>query len=229
MLTFFFTGCGMMSHQENVQGVQYYQQGNLNAAVDKFQRSLENDPQNADGYYNLAATYHQLAKMRQNPADLRQAENFYQRCLAVNPNHGDCRRGLAVLLMDQGRAPDSFRMLQEWAATAPQLPDPKVELARLHEEFGDKESAKARLQEAIAVSPNNSRALAALGKLREESGDIDQAYAVYARSLATNQNQPQVAARLAAIQQSRSGVFPWYAQPGGTRFANAPNGYVAYR
>ncbi len=223
------TGCGMMSHQQNVQGVQYYQQGNLNAALDQFQRSVENDPQNSDGYYNLAAAHHQLAKMRQNPADLQQAETFYQRCLAVNPNHKDCRRGLAVLYVDQGRAADSFRMLQEWSDRTPQLPDPKIELARLHEEFGDKESAKARLQEAIAVAPNDSRALAALGKLREDAGDVDQAYANYARSLSTNQNQPQVAARLSAIQQARAGVGPWYTQPGGTRYANAPNGYGPYR
>ena len=222
------TGCGIVAQQQNVQGVQLYQQGNLNAALDHFRQSIENDPKNADGYYNLGAAHHQLAKMRQNPADLQQAETYYQQCLAVNPNHNDCRRGLAVLYGDEGRAADGFRMLQEWSDRAPQLADPKIELARLSEEFGDKESAKAHLQDALAVAPNDPRALAALGKLREESGDLDQAGANYARALAANPNQPQLASRLTAIQQARGGATPWYTQPGGTRLVNTPSG-PAYR
>ncbi|HZZ73450.1 MAG TPA: tetratricopeptide repeat protein [Pirellulales bacterium] len=217
-------GCGLMAHEQNVEGVQYYQQGNLNAALDTFQKSIETDPQDADSYYNLGAAHHQLAKMRQNPADLQQAETYYQQCLAINPNHRDCRRGLAVLYVDEGRAADSFRMLQEWSDRAPQLADPKVELARLSEEFGDKTTAKTRLEEAVAISPTDPRALAALGKLREDSGDLDQAGANYARALQTNPNQPQVAARLSAIQQSRGGAAPWYTQTNGTRLVNNPTG-----
>lgn len=217
-------GCGVMSQQQNVQGVQYYQQGNLTGAIESFRKSIENDPQHPDGYYNLAAAQHQLAKARQAPAELAQAEQYYLQALAKDPNHADARRGLAVLYCDQGRANNAFSMLTEWAQQSPTRADPFVELARLSEEFGDKESAKQRLIQAVAAAPSNSRALAALGRLREEAGDLEQAAANYARALAVNSQQPELAARLAQIQAARppANTWPAYPQNPDTRLAT-PN------
>jgi len=207
------TGCGVMSQQQNVQGVQYYQQGNVTAALDSFRKAIENDPQHPDGYYNLAAAQHQIAKARQSATELQQAEQYYLQALSKDPNHLDARRGLACLYCDQGRANNAFQMLTEWAQQSPGRADPFVELARLSEEFGDKETAKQRLVQAVAAAPSNSRALAALGRLREDSGEMEQAAANYARALAVNSNQPELAARLAQIQAARGPANLWPTLP----------------
>jgi tetratricopeptide (TPR) repeat protein len=215
------TGCSWSAQSANLTGVKYFQQGQYQAADSYFRQAIQADPNNADGYYNLAANFHRQWKLHGRETDLTQADTNYQQCIVRDPNHVDCYRGWSVLMVEQGRAQDAFNLLEQWSANSPANPEPRIELARLYEEFGDKETAKNRLIDAVALAPQNSRALAALGKLREESGDPVQALANYQRSLAYNKNQPFVAARVAALQAGGIGA-PNYAAPGDSRWVAAP-------
>ncbi len=218
------TGCAWTAHTDNIAGVGFFEQGNYAAATQKFQRAIEADPNDPDSYYNLAATYHRQGKLAQQQAQrqaqYQQAETYYHLCLDRSPDHRDCYRGLAVLLVEEGRADDAFSLLQRWGERSPSSPEPKVELARLFQEFGDKQASQAHLQDALSIAPDNPRALAALGKLREESGDPTQALAVYQRSLAANHFQPEVAARVASLQAVVPGALP--TAPDGTRIVTTP-------
>lgn len=218
-------GCGWMAQGQNSEGVRLFEQGAYDPAAQSFRKAMQTNPDNPDSYYNLAAVYHRQGKQQQRPVDLAQAESYYRQCLDRNPNHDECRRALAVLLVEEGRSEEAFAMLEDWATQNPNAPAPKVELARLFEEFGDKESAKQHLTSALAVAPDDSRALAALGRLREESGDLSQALSNYQRSLMTNRMQPQVIERVAALQSVGAGSAT-YAQAGGTRLVTSPGGTV---
>lgn len=215
------SGCRMVSHTQNAEGVTMFQQAYYQGALQRFHQALQTDPSNADAYYNLAATYQRLGKMHNQKADLDQAENYYHQCLDHDPNHQDCYRGLAVLLVEEGRTQDAFTLVQNWEQRNPAQASPKIELARLYDESGNKAVAKQQLTEALSVDPNNARALAALGKLREESGETGQALANYQRSLAINRYQPQVAARVAALQ-STAYTPGAPTPPGGTRMVTNP-------
>jgi tetratricopeptide (TPR) repeat protein len=202
-------GCNQLaSTTANVEGVRAYQTGNYEAARQRFNEALASDPGGADSYYNLAATYHRLGKLQNNPADLKQAEGLYNQCLDRNPNHTDCYRSLAVLLVDTGRPDAAVRLLEGWGVKNPTRADPKIETARVLEELGDREKAVERLHAALTVEPNNARALTALGRLREESGDLAQALTNYQRSLAVNRFQPHVLARVAVLQATVGGAAP---------------------
>jgi Flp pilus assembly protein TadD len=109
--------------------------------------------------------------------------------------------------------------MENWAARNPSLAAPKIELARLHEESGNREAAKGQLIEAVGVDPTNSRALAALGKLREDAGETVQALANYQRALQLDPNQPQLASRVGALSTP---VPPLTAPPPGTRVVTTP-------
>ncbi|HTQ39362.1 MAG TPA: tetratricopeptide repeat protein [Pirellulales bacterium] len=215
-------GCGWMSTGENSEGVRLFQMGNYDGAASDFREAMQNDPNNPDSYYNLAAYYHRQGKLQQKPADTAQAESYYRQCLDHNPNHVECRRGLAVLLVEQGRSEEAFKMLEDWSTENPSQAAPKIELARMYEEFGDKKSATDCLTSALAVSPNDPRALAALGRLREESGDVNQAMANYQRALMVDRNQPELAQRVNALQQAGVTGAP-YTSAGGTRLVAAPD------
>ena len=213
-------GCQWAAQGQNAEGVRMFQQAYYQGALQRFQQAIQSDPKNADGYYNLAATHHRLGTLQQQKSDLIQAENYYHLCLDNNTDHPDCHRGLAVLLFEQGRKAEAFRLLQGWAGRSPTLAAPHIELARLYEESGDREAAKQQLVEAISVEPSNARALAALGKLREESGNTMQALADYQRSLSINRFQPQVAARVQSLQSALAA--PGGTTPGGTRIVSTP-------
>jgi tetratricopeptide (TPR) repeat protein len=213
------SGCAMLSDSQNQQGVRMFEQAYYQGALERFQQAIQTDPANPDAYYNLARTHHQLGKLHSQQSDLQQAESYYHQCLDHNPNHQDCYRGLAVLLVEEGRSADAFKLIENWVARDPSSAAPKLELARLYQESGNLELAKQQLVDAVAVEPINARALAALGKLREDVGETAQAVANYQRSLSINPNQPQLAARVAALTTPAAPVFT---PPGGTRVVTAP-------
>ncbi|MGA2033303.1 MAG: tetratricopeptide repeat protein [Thermoguttaceae bacterium] len=195
------TGCSTFTAQgRNAEGVRLCQQARYPEALQEFQEATYEEPGNADGYYNLAATHHRLGLAERRSAELAQAETCYYQCLDHDPNHRDAHRGLAVLMVQEGRREEAFRLLVGWVDREPRRADPKIELARLYEEFGNRAAAQERLTEALAVEPNSARAWAAMGKIREDLGQHRQALADYQNSLAYDRYQPEVAARTVALQ-----------------------------
>ncbi|MBN1588427.1 MAG: tetratricopeptide repeat protein [Pirellulales bacterium] len=194
-------GCGSFAARGlNAEGVRKFEQAQYDESLGQFQKAIANDPSNPDAYYNVGAVYHRLATLNNRKSDYEQAEYYYNQCLDREADHAECHRGLAVMLVQQGRSEQAFRLLQGWADRRADLAEPKIELARLHEELGDRSAAKERLVEALAVNPNNPRARAALGHLQEGMGEYAQALANYQQSLWQDQFQPDVAARIASLQ-----------------------------
>ena len=194
-------GCASMTAQSlNAEGVRLYQQARYEEALQRFGQALIYDPNDAAAYYNIAAVYHRLGDLYHRPDDYGRAESYYQLALSKNPHHVPARRGLAVLLVSQGRSTEAVAMLQNWANSAPNWAEPKIELARLYEELGDRSAAQKQLLEALALDPNNVRALNALGHLREIEGQKQLALANYEQSLQLNRQQPELALRVAALR-----------------------------
>jgi tetratricopeptide (TPR) repeat protein len=213
------TGCQSGATTQNAQGTTLYQQGQYSAAMQEFQKVIATDPQNADGYYNLAATTHRLGVQRKDAAMLGQAEALYNQCLDHAPNHVECHRGLAVLLVDTGRPDRAFALMKNWAAQNPTSAEPRIELARLYEEANEPQTAQKYLENAVQVDANNPRAWLALGRLREREGDLVQAMQNYQRSLTINPSQPMVSERVAVLNQQMIAQQNASLSAGGTRMA----------
>jgi tetratricopeptide (TPR) repeat protein len=195
------SGCRMLSQNQNCNGVAHFQHGQYQQAVAQFQQAVQTDPTNADSYYNLAAAYHLQAKQTNDRATYEAAERLYNQCLDVNGNHPDCYRALAVLLVETNRQDKAEMLLKNWAIQSPNLSTPRVELARLSEELGNKQQAQAWLNDALAINSADPRALAAMGKLREQQGDTVAAYDNYRRAYAAAPNAA-VADRLANLSRT---------------------------
>ncbi len=217
-----FSGCGgLAARGKNAQGVRLFQHAQYEEALSQFQNAANRDPDNADACYNMGAVLQRLGTINNDPGQLAQAENYFNQCLDRDENHQACNRALAVLLVQTERKDAAFRLLRGWATRQPGLADPRIELARLHEEFGDRAAAKERLLEALAIDHENPRALAALGHLREASGEYAQALSDYQQSLWQNRYQNGVAARVAALAGA-AGPSPVLTAPNGaTRMVNA--------
>jgi tetratricopeptide (TPR) repeat protein len=239
-------GCGTASNGQNLAGVRLHQQGQHQAALQRFQQAITSDPVNPDSYYNMGATLHEMAMQRHNVAIqlegqsqqrqregrpteaegllaeaqaagqeadkyYEQAETLYNQCLDYDGNHLDCHRALAVLLVETNRSDKAFTLLKRWAEKNPSSSEPRIELARLYEEFGEPDTAKRYLEEAVQMDVQNSRAWAALARIREQSGDYRQALADYQRAYGIDNLQPGVASKIAMLQQQLNrgvGVSP---------------------
>ena len=194
-------GCSS-SRGFNLAGARSYERGNYQRAIGQFQDALAKDPANADAYYNLASTYYSVGKSQNAPAFMQQAESLYNQCLDLRPDHVSCHRGLAALLVDTNRPESAFTLLKRWSARSQQLAEPRIELARLYEEFGDYDNATRHLTDALNVHPGNSRAWAAIARLRERDGKLAQALSDYQQAYNLNQRNPAVASRIASLRQN---------------------------
>lgn len=224
LFLFAATGCHMAANGKNVEGVGLLEKGDYQTAMQKFQEALNTDPHNADAIYNLGSVYYYTGLQQNNQELLRTAENHYLRALELEPDHVEAHRALAVLLAKTNRTEQAFQSLQAWSLRRPELTDPRIELARLYQEFGDKETARQQLQEAITADIRDKRAWNALASLYEQSGDPGQALTSYNRSLQLDPGQTQIATRVAALQRGAP-VGPTPSQPG-NRWVNTPTGPV---
>ncbi len=146
-------GCRWGSVGQNGLGLQLYQQGRYPEALQQFELARQADPTNPDSYYNLASTYARLGQAQKDPKMLEQAEVLYNQCLELAPNHTECYRGLAVLLVETNRSDKAFTLMQNWTKSSPTLVDARVELSRLQSEFGKTKEAQQTLDEALAMDP----------------------------------------------------------------------------
>ena len=193
------TGCQWTATGHNLHGVRLHDSGQYSSAIQEFQKAIAKRPNDTDALYNMAATLHRMGAEHKSQAQLQQAEALYHQCLDIDGNHVDCHRGLAVLLVETGRTEKAFTFLNNWVRGNPNVADAHIELARLYEEFGDKEAAEQSLHNALGVDESNYRAWTALGSLREQSGQYALALQNYQRSVQHNNLQPQVAQRIATL------------------------------
>jgi tetratricopeptide (TPR) repeat protein len=196
------TGCRWTAVGQNIEGSRLMSQGNYAGALQRFQQAVATDPTNADSYYNMGRTFHELGLQSGNREQVATAEALYNQCLDVDANHVDCHRALAVLLAQTERPDRGLNLLKNWALGSPQNSDARIELARFYHEFGDDDTARLHLDDAIALDLNNPRAWSARGSLREGQGDFAQALANYQRSYQLNTFQPALADRIASLQRS---------------------------
>ncbi len=224
-------GCHWQSKGINTSGVQLYQQGRYAEALQQFETARQTNPTDPDALYNLASTYHQMGIANKDSKLLEQAESTYNQCLDVSPNHIECHRGLSVLLVQTNRSDRAFDFLKRWNAQAPGLADARLELSRLHYEFGQTKLAEQYIDEALAMNPVNYKAWTAKGRMRESANDYAQAMKNYQQSLAINQSQPDVVQRMGALQvKMASAAAPGspYSGAPGTITTQAPTGQNRY-
>jgi len=194
------SGCNIASSGSCLQGKRWFDQGNYNQALTSFQKSLTQNPRNPDPYYNIGAVYHRLAKQTQNAQYLPQAENYYRQAISLNDQHTDAHRALAVLLIETNRQAQGFDLIRTWQTRHPESSEPNIELARLHQEYGDQQRAVQYLADALSIDGNNARAHKALGMIREQQGQYSLALDNFVRSYQANNLQPDVASRIANLQ-----------------------------
>jgi tetratricopeptide (TPR) repeat protein len=211
---------GCATQNQTAEGMRYYGQARYDAAMTAFQSALKVSPNDANALYNVAATYHQSARVSLRAGQAAAAQQHYDQaaqhyllCLSKNANHTDAYRGLATLYMDCQRADAAFQLLGDWYRTNPVSAEPKLELARLYQEFAQismiqgrtdvaqdcRSAAVQLLNQVLATEPTHYRALRALGYLKEQSGDINGAVFEYQRSLQAYPQQKDLEERIAAL------------------------------
>ncbi|MFT7630787.1 MAG: tetratricopeptide (TPR) repeat protein [Mariniblastus sp.] len=194
------TGCNLNAQRHNTIGRQAFEQGQFSTAINEFQKALSVNPQSADAFYNLGASFYAMGKQSKNEQWLKQAEQLYRQAIAANDQHVDAHRGLASLLIETNQEQYAFDLLKTWQQRYPMSTEPIVELARLYQEYGDNRRATDLLADALKIDSNSVRALKAMGHVREVQGETHLALDNYMRVLQVAGQDPMVASKVVSLQ-----------------------------
>jgi Tfp pilus assembly protein PilF len=220
---------GCTTANMSAEGVRYFNQARYDQAQRAFLEALKREPNNPDIYFNLAETYHQSAKLSLSENEIAKAQQqydeanrYYRNCLSIDPNHLKANRGLAAMYMEIRQHEMAFNHLLNWCDKNPDLQDPKIELARLHQEWAQIMSIQGRqdisddsnkkaitlLQNVIEKDPNNYRAWRAIGFIRENNGERENAITAYQQSILLNPNQNDLKNKLLTMGISTPETTP---------------------
>ena len=168
------------------EGAQANQEGNVDAAVERFQVALDLDPALAEAHAGLAAIYY-------NQSRYDEALTAVERALALKPDHASSLR-IRFLIHDQtGNQAAADAAIGAWGAVdaggAVELLSRRAEIDFL---AGRRRDAKAALLKMLEIEPNRARAHYMLGLIYAQD-DTAKAREHLERFIALAPTAPEVA------------------------------------
>jgi type IV pilus assembly protein PilF len=157
----------------------YYQQRNLQVALDELGQALRADPEYPAAYNMLGLVYMELG-------DRARADESFQRGLRLAPNDAELNNNYGWFLCQSGRERESIARF-EAALRDPLYRTPTVPLHNAglcSERLGDLAAAEAFFQRAFQVDVSNPVAMFNLGRIYHGRGENERAR-FYAQRLLT--------------------------------------------
>ena len=145
----------------------YFEQGQINVALDELKQALIADPAFVDAY-NLRG----LVYMRLNDAPL--ADDSFRRALAINPRDAGVAHNYGWFLCQQGRFPESFRFFGQ-AISNPTYPGQAKSLmaqGMCQVRAGQRAEAEQSLTKSYEVDAGNPLTAYNLSLLLFERGEL---------------------------------------------------------
>ncbi len=182
----------------NEDGVLLFRQGDYPHARETFQAALTLKPSDPNLLYNLGQCYDRMGQFDR-------SEKAYNDCLALSPNHAECRHALDVSLVRQHKGAEAKQMIEDWVARQPANSSAYVERGWFYSQLGNLDMAQSSYQTAVMLNPDDVRANVALAELLETINRADRSVSLYEHALEVQPNQPEVRQRLTALLASGVG------------------------
>jgi tetratricopeptide (TPR) repeat protein len=173
------TGCGgaearKAKHLE--KGEAYLAEGNFDKARVEFQNALQIAPKDVAVRFDLGVVDEKL----NNP---REAAQFYQGTIDLDPQHLGARTKLARLYLLSGAPDRALDLISPAMQTHPEDPDLLTIRAAARMQEKDVAGAQVDAERAVQVAPTNEDAVAVLAGLYTSAGAKDKALALLEQSI----------------------------------------------
>jgi tetratricopeptide (TPR) repeat protein len=173
-------------------GILAARAGDLNGAIELFERALKIDPDHAIALENLGSAYRQqknwpeaeralkralalipedteanysLGMVYAEQNDTARASQYLERALAARPDYPAALNNLGIVYLRAGRRAEAIERFKESIRVAPEYDQSYLNLARLYAIEGDRQKAKSVLEDLLKKHPDHAQALAELSQL----------------------------------------------------------------
>ncbi|TWU42448.1 tetratricopeptide repeat protein [Novipirellula artificiosorum] len=153
-------------------GVCHARDGELDDAIDCFQKATDLDHEKSLYPYNLAVAYKALHK-------LDQAIQFYRQALERRGDFFEARNNLGASLVEAGRSKEALECFERLVKLFPESADANFNLANTLNEAGRIDEAATHYRQAVELDPEHSAARENLGRAFLDAERFDEARQVW--------------------------------------------------
>ena len=140
--------------------------GELDKAIEHFEKALEMNPRLAAARSNLILLYGRTRR-------LNQAEHHYQQAIAVSPNGAEAHANWGRALLQEGRVPEAAAALEMAVAAAPHSVQARLQLGQIYERLERPDDALEQYLQAVEGDPLDRDAQRLLGGALVAAGRIE--------------------------------------------------------
>lgn len=179
-------------------GVAYLKQGNRDLAMQKFQKAIQQNPDNADAYLGLGLLYDTIG-------DPDKAEASYETALDKAPDNPEVQNNYAVFLCQHGKQKKSLKYFLN-AAQNPLYSTPDAAFTNAGvcaSQIPDMQSAEGYFRKALDINPIYPDALYQMAQLSYRQKKYTQARAFIER-FTTVSPQPRPEVLLLGLRTERA-------------------------
>jgi len=176
-------------------GQQKVDEGNLRKATEQYEKIVELQPKDLDGWLALGRLY-------KTATESIKAEKAYEKALEIEPNNEDALTGLVIVYSDLG---DTRRAIERLKQLNAQNPSPRTlaALASSYEQVRDYRGAVEVLRQVLQMQPDNDRIKRALAQDLLLSENYEEALKMYTELSAADPNDAHLHLRLAEIYRQK--------------------------
>ena len=120
--------------------------------------------------------------------NLKEAQNFYNQVLKINPNHISALNNLGGLFKQLGETKTAKSFYKKTVKINPNFADGHNNLGIIYRELGDHQKALSCYKKTIEINPNHINSYNNLGIVLEELGEYKKALSYYEKGIEINPN-----------------------------------------
>lgn len=146
-----------------------------------------------------AGSWHIAAQVEFELLQSEKAEEYWNKCLALQPKHFGPYLGMAELLTSKGRFADAIAVLKKVFALGGSAPEVFLKLGEAYENQGIIEDALETFTLGIQAFPDDPDLLTGLGRLQSQSNKLPEAEGSLKRAIAIRGETQQLLSSLVVV------------------------------
>ena len=174
-------------------GVALYQKGQVDEAIDHYQKALQINPNFAEAHSDLGLALFQKGQMDE-------AITHYQKALEIKPNYVEAHYNLGNALLQKGQIDEAIEQYQKALEINPNYAKAHCNLGNALLQKGQIDEATEQYRKALEIDPNLVEAHNNLGIALAQKGQVAEAMAQFQEALRLKPDYIDAQSNLAKAQ-----------------------------
>ena len=160
----------------NIIGAANQSLGNLDEAIEAYNRALSIKPDYPDAYNNMGNALKEQGK-------LEQAIEAYKKTLSIKPDYADAYNNMGITLQQQGKMEGATEAYSKAISIKPDLTEAYNNMGNALKEQDKLDEAIEAYNKALSLKPDYAEAYNNMGNALKEQGKLDEAIEAYNKAI----------------------------------------------